>query len=154
MKKLMIAMLSMIGLVPRLEAKKIPDREVPATVMTAFLSRYPEARRDCWKSSETSTAYEVKFRDEGEKHVARFDMDGTWLVTETKTALKDLPLPVRSTLYGEFADYRIMEIEKIDDPDLGNCYQLELVKDDEDLAVLMDDRGLIMERYDESITTR
>lgn len=119
-------------------------KEVPADVKTAFSQKFPDASKVKW-SMESETEWEAEFKMDGKEYSANFDTKGTWLETEYKVEMKDLPDAVKNTLKSEFEGYEIEEIEMVETAD-GKFYELEIEKDDKEMEILIDLNGKVIKK--------
>lgn len=124
-------------------AQKINNKKVPAAVISAFKQKFPTATKIKWEL-ESKTEYEASFKLNGTEVSANFDNTGKWLETETEIKVADLPAAIIAILLKDFAGYRIEEIEKIESAKNGNCYEVELEKDKENLEALFTADGKLL----------
>jgi uncharacterized membrane protein YkoI len=128
MRKINFVIALIVFAIAPLFAQKISSDKVPANVLNAFKAKFPAATDVNW-GVEKSTDYEAEFKINGEEYSANFNQNGKWLETEMNIDASKLPEPVSQTLAKEFAGFKISEAEKIETPDKGIVYEIEM-KDD------------------------
>lgn len=136
---LVIAACSFTGLY----AQKISGEKVPAAVLNTFKTKFPTAAGAKWEM-ENTTEYEVNFKSDGEDHSATFDKNGNWLETETEIEISSLPKVVSNAIGSLYNGYQVKEAEKLDTPDKGMLYEVELKKGNEILEVQVSADGKVL----------
>ena len=106
-------------------AQKLKENEVPEAVKKTFAQKFANAKEVKW-SKESSTEFEAAFDLAGHEQSASFDNSGKWMETETEIKKSDLPQAVQATITKEFAGYKIDEAEKVESPEKGSFYEVEL----------------------------
>ena len=108
MKKLIIAFLLLTGAVLGTAAqdkKKIDTTEVPAAVMTAFNSTFPNSSDMKWKKKDNH--YMVSFTMNNSNHHAKIDQTGKVISKGMEIPLSQLPGPVTAGIQRDYPDYKI-----------------------------------------------
>jgi hypothetical protein len=88
---------------------------VPATVKSAFNTKYPNAANVKW-GKENAKEYEAEFKLNGTNVSANFGLDGSWVETETVIKIADLPAPVTAAVKKKYAGAVITMAEKLEMP--------------------------------------
>ncbi|HYE54508.1 MAG TPA: PepSY-like domain-containing protein, partial [Chitinophagaceae bacterium] len=89
MKKIALLSLSIFLFAVSMNAQ---IRKIPAEVTESFKQKYGAATNVEWKDRLTS--YVATFEQDGKKHDAYFDDDGTWKHTQTEIEQDELPTAV------------------------------------------------------------
>lgn len=109
-------------------AQKAKTSEVPSAVKNSFSQKFPGAKEVKW-SKENAAEYEAEFEIGRTEQTASFDPAGKWLETETEIKNSEIPGAVQATIKNEFAGYKMSEPEKLEAPDKGISFEMELKKD-------------------------
>ena len=107
--------------------QEISEKEVPAAVLKAFKTAYPNANDiEYTKEKEDGqTVYEIEF-ELGERELeALYNGDGKLLEVEEEIGLKEVPAAVLNQLKKEFKFYEIEGVEKVS-KDKQIYYELEV----------------------------
>lgn len=88
---------------------------VPATVTTAFNTKYPGAANVKW-GKESAKEYEAEFKLNGTNVSANFGSDGNWVETETVINVADLPAAVTAAINKKYPGATIIMAEKSEEP--------------------------------------
>jgi len=131
-----------------LSAQKITADKVPASVASAFKTKFPAAEKIKWEI-EDKTDYEANFDLKSEECSAKFDKDGKWLETETEIKVSQLPTAVQQSLTKNFKDYKIKEAEQVDLFDKGRVYEIEIEKGEETYEVQFSLSGEVIKKTTE-----
>ena len=105
---------------------KDDDNYVPeALIVKAFNTQYPNATRVEW---ETKAGYKVAdFILNAKECEAWFDIDGTWVLTETDILFNELPAVVRESFSaGTYGTWRVDDVDKLERPDAETVYVIEV----------------------------
>lgn len=136
--------------------------DVPAATRTSFETKYPNASNVRWSrykpEADRSTMdpsdwnykldtsdYEVMFNWNGEDYYAWYD-DGNWV--RASSPVKDhakLPASVNTAIRNQFADYKIVEVDKEHDKD-RTTYEVELEKGEDKMKVHFDENGKVVKK--------
>jgi len=101
-------------------------KEVPSIVNSAFSEKFPGAEHVSW-SRENDNEWEAEFLMGKTDYSANFDLSGTWLETEYKISLMDIPDPVKKALLKETDLAKVKTIEVSETKD-GKTFEF-VVKD-------------------------
>jgi hypothetical protein len=100
---------------------------IPAQLTESFKSKYPNATDVSW--SKRLTRYTIKFKMADKEYVSNFNDDGTWKDTYTVIEFNALPAAVKNGFTkGEFSDWEVQEIRKIDANGRDRTYRIEVKK--------------------------
>lgn len=112
----------------------------PETVKKAFDQKFSKATNVKW-GKENAKEWEAEFVYNGSKISANFNADGTWLETENKIAITDLPKTVTEAIRVNYAGWTITIAEKSETPDKGVIYKLVIKKEKEKKEVAFNEDG-------------
>lgn len=95
--------------------KKITEPEVPAAVLQAFKSAYPnaEVRGYTEEAEGGKKLYEISFTNEGKRIDAAYASDGKLLELEETIANEDLPAAALQELQKQFNAFELKRVEKV-----------------------------------------
>jgi len=98
---------------------------VPQGVLSAFLTKYPQAQVKKWKS--TGNAYVAYFTNDNKKYMASYSKTGEWVDTERDISRSSgLPVGLQSFLKtGTYASWHIDDMKRVRTP-LQNMYEIQL----------------------------
>ncbi len=99
-------------------------KDLPAKVKTSFDQKFPNAQKTTW-GKENAKEWEVEFTMNNKDYSANFNTGGTWLETEYKIGVEEIPAAVTNTLGKEFPGYKI-ETSEISETSKGKVYELEI----------------------------
>lgn len=120
------------------------DRFVPESlVVKAFNQKYPEAGRTSW---ERKAGYlKAEFRIGSYEAEAWFDQQGNWLMTETDLPYKALPQAVAASFEtGPYAQWRVDDVDRMERPDAGTVYIIEVEKGETDIDLHYAENGALI----------
>ena len=120
-----------------------PDK-VPAKVKKAFSQMFPSATDVSYEMEKAE--YEITFKDKGIEKSANFDSTGKWHVTEIEITESDLPNEIFVSVVKNFPGFKISEVSKIDTPERGVGYEMDLKKDKEDYEVQFSPKGDVLKK--------
>ena len=144
MKKI-IVMLSACLLISLMGySQKITPDKVPVPVKQAFAKKFPAATDVKYEMEKKD--YEINFKDKGVEMSANFDATGKWLETETEIKQSDLPKEVSASVAKNFAGFKITEVAKVETPDKGLIFEMDLKKDKEGYEVQFSPKGDILKK--------
>lgn len=97
-------------------------RTVPANVMAALTTKFPQAKIDKWskEKEEGKEVYDIEFRQGDRKFEADIFADGTIHNWEQQVAASDLPQPVVQTVSRQFPKAEMKEIMAVTGVTNGN----------------------------------
>ena len=124
--------------------QKITPDKVPAPVKQAFAKKFPAATDIKYEMEKKD--YEINFKDKGVEMSANFDATGKWLETETEIKESDLPKEVSASVVKNFAGFKISEVAKIETPDKGLIYEMDLKKDKGGYEVQFSPKGDLLKK--------
>lgn len=148
MKKIILLLLSVALCNNSAYSQKIAAEKVPASVITAFKTKYPTVTKSTWEL-ENKTEFEVNFKLDGKKVSANFDNTGNWLETETEIKVSALPESILSILKSDFEGFKIEEASKIESFKNGICFETEIEKGKETFDVLFSADGKVISKTKE-----
>jgi hypothetical protein len=125
-------------------AQKLSPSKVPANVKNAFKVKFSGATSVKWEMDDEN--YEAEFKLKNVMQSASFDKEGGWLDTESKIKSSDLPKEVKQAIKKEVAGFKITEASKIESAAHGSCYEVQVVKGDEVIDVLVSEKGDILDK--------
>jgi hypothetical protein len=142
MKKLIVLLSACLLISSMGYLQNIPPDEVPVPVKKAFAKKFPSATNVKYEMEKKD--YEVTFKDKGVGMSANFDATGKWLETETVIKESDLPKEVTASVAKNFADFRISEATKVNTPNKGLFYEMDLKTDKEGYEVQFSPKGKVL----------
>lgn len=119
----------------------------PEGARNRFAQKFPDIANAGWMK-ESATEREAEFDMKGEEYAAVFTLDGTWVRTEHEIEEKDLPEKVWNLLNEKLKDYRLDEIEYVENADSSKGYNIELEKDEE-LRIFISSEGELISLREE-----
>lgn len=105
-------------------AQKIDASKVPASVKSAFSKNFPKITDIKWEKENGN--YEANFSDNGKKMSATFDEKGTWLETESKIEISELPSGVAAYVEKNYKGQKIKGAAKLNMPGGATNYEAEV----------------------------
>lgn len=112
----------------------------PTAVQKTFMEKYKTATKISWEK-EDSNEWEVDFVYEGCKFSADFAENGSWIDTEIKIKVAELPTAIAQTVKSIYSDWRIHKIVKKETSKIGTVYDVEMKKKDEKMTVTFNEDG-------------
>jgi hypothetical protein len=125
-------------------SQKTTPYKVPGPVKQAFAKMFPMATDVKFEMEKKD--YEIIFKDKGVEMSANFDVTGKWLETETEITESSLPHEVSAAVAKNFKGFKISAIAKVEKPDKGLIYEMDLKKEAEGYEVQFDPAGDIISR--------
>ena len=140
------------------------DNDVPQATRTSFEAKYPNASNVRWTKYDPSVDkttmdpsdvrynldandYQVSFNWDNVDYVAWYN-DGAWVYSTTRVSdQSNLPAAVNNRLKSDFADYKIVEVDKENDKD-RTMYEIELEKGSDKLKLLIAENGELIKKKD------
>lgn len=120
------------------------DDYIPETsVVNAFSSKYPQAKKVSW---ETKTDYKVaEFILDNHEMEAWFDGQGNWFMTETDIRFEELPLVIQEKhVLGEYANWRVEDVDMIERYNTETIYVVEVEKGDQEVELIYAGDGTLI----------
>ncbi len=120
------------------------DNYVPdEAVVTAFNTRYPDAKRVEWESKKGFRV--ADFMLDAKETEAWFDTNGNWLLTETDLLFSELPTDVQTefvvSLYGT---WRVEDVDVLTRPDAAMVYVIEVEKGEQEVDIYYTEDGTLL----------
>ena len=127
--------------------KKISKKDVPAAVLKAFTSAYPNAKAHAYakETEKGETFYELETTDGTAKRDILFKADGTIAEVEEMLTKESIPDAVSKTLSGEFPKAKIIGVEKTT-KGTDVTYEAHIMNGKEKLEVVMNGDGKIQKK--------
>lgn len=98
-------------------------RKLPAVVTESFSKKFPTAHNVTWR--DKISIFSATFEQDGKAMVAKFNSDGSWVATEEKLALVDIPAAIRDGLSKSvYAEWALKEAVLVQEPEQENYYRL------------------------------
>lgn len=120
-------------------AQESESKNVPEKVLTAFKTKFPDAKKVNWEM-ENDSEWEAEFKLNGKEYSANFSAEGEWLETEYEIKESDIPSNILAVLDKNFSDYEIEELE-IAETASGNSYEMEIEIGEDGFEVTIDAKG-------------
>lgn len=103
--------------------------KVPTAVKNAFVTKFPNATNVKW-GKENVKEFEADFKINNVTMSANFDLNGSWVETETKINVSDLPAAVTNSINTKYPGNTIVGADKLEKPDGKVMYETVIkVKD-------------------------
>lgn len=125
-------------------SQKLTPDKVPAPVKQAFAKKFPGATDVKYEMEKKD--YEIIFKYKVVEMSANFDAMGKWLETETEIKESGLPEEVIGSVSKNFAGFKISEVAKVETPNKGLCYEMDLKKDKEGYEVQFSPKGDLLKK--------
>jgi hypothetical protein len=119
-------------------------KDVPAQVKSAFSQKFSGATSVKW-SRENDEEWEAEFRLGGKGYSANFDNAGTWIETEYRVSINEIPVVVKTALDKESAGAKIKVSEVTETKD-GKSYEIIIGRGEKETEFIMDDAGNIIKK--------
>lgn len=116
--------------------------KVPKLVADAFNEKFAGATDVAW-IRESDTEWEVEFEMAKLEYTAAFNADGTWLETEKKVEIHELPQNVMLTLSTQYERFKADEAELVETAE-GRFYEIELENDSSEIEVRITPEGTVL----------
>jgi len=119
-------------------------KNVPDVVKSTFTQKFSGATHVKW-GMENEKEWESEFQMNGKAYSANFDNTGTWLETEYKIAVSEIPQAVKSTLDKEASGMRISASEVTETKD-GKAFEFVVGKGDKKTELIIDQSGKLVKK--------
>jgi|GEM_PF-6074300 len=96
MKQLFYTLLICLGIVIPATAQQNKNK-VPSEIVQNFTEKYPDVKPGKWESI-TYNRWQVSFRQDNKRKIARFNQSGEWMEEEYTISAKDLPPAVQTAI--------------------------------------------------------
>lgn len=104
-------------------------RKIPSEVTDAFSAKYPNAKAVEWKDKLTN--FTASFDAEGAHYLSSFSNKGEWQSTEQDVEESTLPAVIKDSYSKtKYADWKISKVTKIELPQGGVQYRVEIASGD------------------------
>lgn len=123
MKKTAILMAAMFT-ATLVNAQKVPEKEVPAHVKSAFQKQFPDAKETKWEKENGN--YEVGFEIKKTAYAVLIDASGNTLETEMEIGMDALPAATKDYISKNHFGKKIKEATKITDAKGAVTYEIEI----------------------------
>jgi len=97
----------------------------PDAILSSFESRFGNSIGAEWELS-ADTAYIASFKESNHPSKAYFDMNGTWIKTETELLSSELPSIIVKTVLGSFKGSTISKSLLVNEGEKESIYRLSL----------------------------
>jgi len=125
-------------------SQKITPEKVPGIVKQAFAKKFPSTTDVKYEMEKKD--YEINFKVNGVEMSANFDATGKWLETETEIKESDLSKEISSSVVKNFAGFKISEVAKVETPNKGLIFEMDLKKDKEGYEVQFSPNGDVLKK--------
>ncbi|MBK5272823.1 MAG: PepSY-like domain-containing protein [Bacteroidia bacterium] len=98
---------------------------VPTVVKNAFETKYPDATNVKW-GKESAKEYEAEFILNNNPVSANFDLDGSWVETESVIPVLALPVAVSVAISNKYSGTQITMAEKTEQPGNKILYEVTI----------------------------
>ncbi|MBK5271841.1 MAG: PepSY-like domain-containing protein, partial [Bacteroidia bacterium] len=98
---------------------------VPTVVKNAFETKYPDATNVKW-GKESVKEYEAEFILNNNPVSANFDLDGSWVETESVIPVLALPVAVSVAISNKYSGAQITMAEKTEQPGNKILYEVTI----------------------------
>jgi len=105
-------------------AQKLQEKDVPASVKTAFQKNFPQVKADKWEKEGVN--FEVEFEMNKSEQSVLFDAQGNLLETEIEIELNQLPKGVLEYVMANYKGQNVKEAAKITDVKGIVTYEAEI----------------------------
>jgi len=123
MKKL--ALMTVAAMITSLTfAQKLQEKDVPASVKTAFQKNFPQAKVEKWEKEGSN--FEAEFELNKTEQSVLFDPQGNLLETEVEIELNQLPKGVLEYVKANYIGQKVKEAAKITDAKGTVIYEAEI----------------------------
>jgi hypothetical protein len=112
MKKLIILFAAGAGVV-FINAQKIQQKDIPASVQSGLQKQFPDAENVKWEKEQSN--YEAGFKSKGAAYSVLLNASGSIIETEVPVNVNSLPAPVKQFIAGKYPNQKIKEAAKIID---------------------------------------
>jgi hypothetical protein len=140
MKKL--ALMTVAAMITSLTfAQKLQEKDVPASVKTAFQKNFPQAKVEKWEKEGTN--FEAEFELNKTEQSVLFDAQGNLLETEVEIELNQLPKGVLEYVKVNHNGKSIKEASKITDGKGTETFEAEI----KGMDLLFDKQGKFIKEH-------
>lgn len=131
-------------------AQKVDSKEVPQNVKSTLVKLFPKVNASDVKWKLDKGNYKAEFNSSKEYDVF-IDKSGKWVATEIEIKHSELPKEVKQSLAsGEYKDWKVTEIEQVENTEYKVLYELNVVKDGEpEYEITYDPAGKLISKEKE-----
>jgi len=118
-------------------------------VVSAFNSKYPNAGKVEW---ETKSGYKVAdFYIDSKEAEAWFDIDGSWVMTETDLTFGELPTEVQESFNaGTYASWRVDDVDKLERSNTEVVYVVEVEQGNQEFDLYYSADGILIKEINDN----
>lgn len=120
------------------------DKDIPASVKSGFSQKFSGATNIKW-GKENNKEWEAEFKLGGKNYSANFDNAGTWVETEYRINVKEIPASVKIALEKESAGAKIKVSEVTETKD-GKSYEFVVGKGENETELVIDNAGNVISK--------
>jgi len=123
-----------------LSASTVHATEIPTVVKSAFLQKFPTAKKIKWEK-ENKNEYEASFILDNKEVSALYLSDGKLKEIETEITVSELPKAVAEALAKKYPNAKVCEFAKIERSDNSIIYETEIKIGGKKTDLLFDEQG-------------
>ena len=105
-------------------AQKLQEKDVPASVKTAFQKNFPQVKADKWEKEGVN--FEVEFEMNKSEQSVLFDAQGDIIETEIEIEISELPNRILDYVKKNYIGQSVKEAAKITDTKGTLTYEVEI----------------------------
>jgi hypothetical protein len=105
-------------------AQKLQEKDVPASVKTAFQKNFPQAKVEKWEKEDDH--FEVEFELNASEQSVLFDAQGNLLETEVEITIDQLPNNISDYIKANYKGHSVKEAAKMTDAKGTVTYEAEI----------------------------
>jgi uncharacterized membrane protein YkoI len=124
-------------------AQDMDQAHVPSVVLNTFQTSFPDATDTEWEKK--GDTYEVEFDMSRQEYKAYLDASGKLLLTRYELSQRDLPEAVSKTIQADFKEYRLDDVEAIEQEG-ETFYEVELESKTLDRKVMFTQDGQVTDK--------
>ncbi len=113
---------------------------VPPAVEKRFAELYPDVEPKGWEV-DINGNWEAGFTRDSVDYRADFTPEGVWVETESNLKVEELPDAVQRAIKLDFGNDEIAEIERVEHPEKGIFFDVELKRDGKNQDIEYDEDG-------------
>jgi hypothetical protein len=145
MKRALFIFITMLVVIPIINAQKITTDALPVLIYRSFKSKFPASNQESWAKVNDSV-YQVDFYNEKKRLDASFDTSGIWLNTETEINFSQVPKVVTAAFNKQFPGFMVQETLQIESADRGTSYSFIINKGSEGYEVEISAKGELLKK--------
>ena len=144
MKRTIIALAFLFACIAA-DAQTLRMDQVPKAAAHTFRAKYTAAQQESWERISDSL-YQVSFFNGKKSQIARYDVTGRWIETETDITGGSVPAAVSRAIPKNFPGFDIQIISQIESPEGTLTYEAVLFKGRENYDVIFSAKGEILKK--------